>query len=175
MKHRMPLPSIKTILVITVLVVETTILILLILSVIDGESNLRLPTIGRIITLGYEAHGGDILAQAENKTVDWGIVYVGASINRSFILKSKSTTNTIPQLSTTNWTFENQQGQPVAPPTISDIAVSSTLNNTLLAPNEEVNVTITLTVKYDATFVDYLINNEVRTFSFDIIIQPSPV
>lgn len=175
MKHKIPLPSIKTLLTIIVVVAYTIILTSLIVSIIDGESSLRMPTIGNLITMGYEAYGGDIVTTTGNSTLDWGKVYVGTSTNRSFILKSKSNTNTMPQLNSTDWTFKNQQDQPVVQPTVNDITVNWTLNNALLSPNEEVNVTITLTIKYDAAFVDYLINNQVKTFSFDIIIQPTQV
>ena len=48
-------------------------------------------------------------------------------------------------------------------------------NDTRLDPNQKINVTITLTAEYDQTFVDYLINNSVVTFIFDIIIYPSQV
>lgn len=174
-KYRIPLPSIKTILIVIVVVVYTIVLTSLFVSVIDGYSTLRVPTIGNIIALGYEAHGGDIISAGENQTIDWGTIYVGTSTNRSFILKSKSNTITMPQLNATDWIFKNQQDQFVAPPSVIGITVNWTLNNLFLTPNEEVNVTITLTVKYDATFVDYLINNHIRTFSFDIMIQPSQI
>jgi hypothetical protein len=174
-KHWIPFPSFKTVLTILVVVIYTIVLTSLFVSVIDGSNPLRMPTIGNIITMGYEAHGGDIQTAGENQTLDWGTIYVGTSTNRSFTIKSKSNTITIPQLNTTDWTFRNQQDQLVAPPTLNDIIVNWTLNNTLLTPNEELNVTITLTIKYDAIFVDYLVNNNVKTFSFDIIIQPSQV
>ncbi len=174
-RHRIPLPSIKTALIIIVVVVYTITLTSLFVSIIDGSSIVRMPTVGNIITLGYEAHGGDIITNNGNATLDWGTIYVGASTNRSFILKSKSTANTIPQLNTTDWTFKNAQNQSAPPPTVNDITLAWTINNTSLAPNQEINVTLTLTVKYDQTFVDYLINNNITTFSFDIIIQPSQV
>jgi len=172
-KHRIPLPSIKTMLIIIVVAVYALTLTSLIVSVIDGESPLRLPTIGNIIAVGYQAYGGDIVTTAGNQSIDWGTVYVGTSTNRTFTLKSKSTTITTPQLNTTDWTFRNQQNQPVASPAVNDITVNWTLDSTQLAPNQEANVTLTLTVKYDSTFVEYLIDNSVRTFSFDIVIEPS--
>jgi hypothetical protein len=172
-KHWIPLPSFKTTLIIIVVVVYTITLTSLFVSVIDGENLLRMPTVGNIITLGYEAHGGNIITNNGNTTLDWGTTYVGASTNRTFNLKSKSTITTIPQLNTTAWTFKNAQNQTAPPPTVNDITLSWTINNTPLTPNQEINVTLTLTVKYDQTFVDYLVNNNIRTFSFDIIIQPS--
>lgn len=174
-RRRIPVPSIKTALIIIVVVVYTITLTSLVVSIIDGSSFVRMPTVGNIITLGYEAHGGDIVTNNGNATLDWGTIYVGASTNRSFILESKSTVNTVPQLNATDWTFKNQQDQPVTPPTVNDITLTWTINNISLMPNQEINVTLTLTVPYNATFVDYLINNNVTTFSFDIIISPSQV
>ena len=174
-KHWMPLPSFKSILIIIVAVVYTITLTSLFVSIIDGNLIVRLPTVGNMITLGYEAHGGDIIANNGNATLDWGTIYVGTSTNRSFSLKSKSTTITTPQLSTIDWAFKNAQNQSAPPPTVNDITLTWTINNTSLAPNQEINVTLTLAVKYDQTFVDYLINNNITTFSFDIIIQPSQV
>ena len=175
-KHRIPHPSIKTTLIIIVVVVYTITLTSLFVSILDGILPLHVPTVGNIITLGYEVHGGDIRTVFGNQTLDWGTIYVGTSTNRSLILKSKSNTKTVPELNTTGWAFRNQQGQVVVPPTMDDVTVNWTLNpSPPLDPNEETNATITLTVKYDATFVDYLINNNIATFSFDIIIQPSQV
>lgn len=172
-KHWIPLPSIKTVMIIIVVVVYTMVLTSLVVSVIDGNSPFKMPTIGNIITTGYEAHGGDINTTATNQTLDWGTIYIGASTNRSFTLKNKSNIITTPQLNATNWVFKNQQGQQVDPPGVNNISVNWTLNNTPLNPNEEVNVTMTLTISFDPTFIDYIVNNNVTTFSFDIIIQPS--
>ncbi len=172
-KHRIPLPSIKTVMIIVVVVAYTMVLTSLVVSIIDGNSPFRMPTIGNIITTGYEARGGDIQTTAENQTLDWGTIYIGASTNRSFILKNKSNIITTPQLNATDWMFKDQQGQQVDPPTVNNISVNWTLNNTPLNPDQEVNVTITLTIRFDQTFVDYIINNNVTTFGFDMIIQPS--
>jgi hypothetical protein len=172
-KHWIPLPSIKTVMIIIVVAVYTIVLTSLVVAIIDGNNPFRMPTIGNIITTGYEAHGGDIQTTGLNQTLDWGTINVGASTNRSFILKNKSNIITTPQLNATDWIFKDQRGQQVDPPTVNNINVNWTLNNTPLDPNEEVNVTITLTIRFDPTFIDYVINNNVTTFGFDIIIQPS--
>ena len=174
-KHMIPLPSIKTVMIIVVVVVYTIVLTSLVVSIIDGSNALRMPTIGNIITIGYEAHGGDIQTTGVNQTLDWDTIYIGASTNRTFILKNKSNVITTPELNATDWMFKDQQGQQVDPPAVNNMIVNWTLSNTPLNPNEEVNVTITLTVRFDQTFIDYVVNNNVTTFSFDIIIQPSQV
>ena len=175
-KHWIPLPSIKTVMIIVVVVVYTIVLTSLVVSIIDGSNPLRVPTIGNMITIGYEARSGDIQTTGVNQTLDWGTIYIGASTNRSFILKNKSNVITTPELNATDWIFKDQQGQQVDPPAVNNIIVNLTLNPPPpLNPNEETNATITLTIRFDQTFIDYVVNNNVRTFSFDIIIQPSQV
>ena len=131
-----------------------------------------MPTIGNIITIGYKAHGGDIQTIAGNQTLNWGTIYVGTPTNRSFILKSESNTITTPRLNSTDWTF-NDTAVPLQ--FLNDIELNWTLNHTPFNPGEERNVTLTLTVKYEQTLVDYLINNNIRTFNYVIIIEPSEV
>jgi hypothetical protein len=174
-KHWIPLPSFRTILITTIVVVYTVTLTLLFLSVMNGTLVVRLPTVGRIIVLGYEAHGGDIITSHGYPALDWGTTYVGASTNRSFSLKSISVKITTPQLDASNWKFKNEQNQSVPSPTVNGITLSWTISNNSIAPNQEINVTLTLAVKYEQTFVDYLINNNITSFSFDIIIQPSEI
>lgn len=174
--HRIPLPSMKTTLTIIVVVVYTITLTSLFVSVLDGTTIVRVPTVGNLVVLGYEAHGGDIIMQGNNATLDWGTIRVGTSANRSFYLQSQSTTTTIPQLNTTDWIFRNADNQPVTPPSVNGIELNWTLNNgTQLAQRQEVYVTLTLTINSDDAFVNYVLDNNVKTFSFDIIIQPSQV
>jgi hypothetical protein len=49
------------------------------------------------------------------------------------------------------------------------IALCKQNKNRACAPNQEINVTITLTAKFDAIFVDYLMDSNVRAVSFNII------
>jgi len=166
-KRRLLLPSAKTTLTIIVVVTYTITLTTLFASVLRTNHNLLMPGLGNIYTLGYEAG---------NKTIDWGTIYVGASTDRSFNLTSRSNTVTTPLLSYGNWTFRNAQNQAATSPSVDVMKLSWNLSNdTRVYPNQKINVTLTLTAEYDQTFVDYLIDNNVRTFSFDIIIRPSQV
>ena len=163
----MKLPSAKTTLTIIVVVFYTIVLTTLLAAMLRTNHNLLMPGLGNIYTLGYEA---------DNKTLDWGTIYVGASTDRSFNLTSKSNTVTTPVLSYGNWTFRNAQNQPTPSPPVNSMKINWNLNNdTRLAPNQRINVTLTLTAEYDQTFVDYLINNSAVTFTFDIMIHPSQV
>ena len=166
-KRRILLPSAKTALTIIVVAVYTITLTTLIASVLRTNHNLLMPGLGNIVTLEYDV---------DNRTIDWGTIYVGTSTDRSFNLTSKSNTVTTPELTYGNWTFRNAQNQPTPQPSVNNMTINWNLNNdTRLDPNQKINVTITLTAEYDQTFVDYLINNSVVTFIFDIVIYPSQV
>lgn len=163
----MKLPSAKTTLTIIVVVFYTIVLTTLLAAVLRTNHTLLMPGLGNIVTLGYDV---------DNRTIDWGTVYVGTSTDHAINLTSRSNRVTTPELDYGNWTFNNAENQPAPPPSVNNVTLSWSLNNdTQIAPNQEINVTITLTVEYDPTFVDYLINNTIATFSFDIIIHPSQV
>jgi hypothetical protein len=175
MKLGISFPSIKTLLLIAIVVVCTIILTLLSVSLLDGINGVHLPGIGNIVALGYEIHGGDLILRDGSQTIDWGTIYVGGSTNRSFYLKSKSSTTTIPELNYGNWTFRGPEGQNVTAPPLDALTLTWNINNSSLAQNQEVFVTVTLTVEYDETFVEDLINYNIKTFSFDIAIEPTQV
>jgi hypothetical protein len=163
----MKLPTAKTTLTIIVVVFYTIVLTTLLAAVLRTNHNLLLPGLGNIVALGYDV---------DNRTIDWGTIYVGTSTDRAINLTSRSNKVTTPELSYGNWTFKNAENQPAPPPSVNNMTLSWSLNNdTQIEPNQKINVTLTLTAEYDPTFVNYLINNTITTFSFDIIIHPSQV
>jgi len=163
----MKLPSAKTTLTIIVVVFYTIVLTTLLADLLRTSHTLLIPGLGNIVTLGYDV---------DNRTIDWSTVYVGTSTDHAINLTSRSNTVTTPELSYGNWVFKNAENQPAPPPSVNNMTLSWSLNNdTQIEPNQKINVTLTLTVEYDPTFVDYLINNTITTFSFDIIIHPSQV
>ena len=163
----MKLPSAKITLTIIVAVIYTIVLTTLLAAQLRTNHTLLIPGLGNIVTLGYDV---------DNRTIDWSTVYVGTSTDHAINLTSRSNTVTTPELSYGNWTFQNAENQPAPPPSVNNMTLSWSLNNdTQIEPNQKINVTLTLTLEYDPTFVDYLINNTITTFSFDIIIHPSQV
>ena len=94
----MKLPSAKTTLTIIVVVIYTIVLTTLLASVLRTNHDLLMPGLGNIVALGYEA---------DNKTLDWGTVYVGTSTDQAINLTSKSSTVTTPFLNYGNWKFNN--------------------------------------------------------------------
>jgi len=175
-KHRIPLPSAKTALTIIVVVIYTITLTSLFATILYSYRSFRMPSLGTIYTLGYDVYDGDIIIVNGNRTLNWTTIYVGSSINRSFLLKSLSNTVTKPNFAYGNWTFRNEQDQTQPSPPLDNVTVNWDLNNDrLLNPNEVVNVTLTLKIEYNETFIQDLIKFNITTFSFDIAIYPSQV
>jgi hypothetical protein len=123
-------------------------------------------TRGTITVQDLEIYGEDVKVEGENVFIDWGELTLGSSKNASFYVKSSSNVDVELGLNVTNWT----------PPGIEDyMAISWDQNGTLLAPTEELLVTVNLDVSSDGEFVDFLVENLVTAFGFDITIYGSGV
>jgi hypothetical protein len=168
-----PVPSRKTVLLIIVVATATVALNALVVTLLERYQNLHIPSTGNIYALGFDAYGGNITTEDGKQYIDWGTTYVGSQTNRSFYLRSKSNIDTTANLTTANWTYTNTQGQDVASPTTSYLNLTWDYDDSTVKPNQEIYVTLTLSVPYDADFVEYLITNKVTRFSFDIHIYPS--
>ena len=134
----------------------------------NGDYERNLPTTGTIKVEGLEIYGGDIKYDAASDTVyvDWGELTLGAYKNSSFYVKSNSTVDVTLELNVTNW----------EPPGIEEyLTISWDYNGTLLSPTQAVFVTVTLQVASSGDFIDFLIENEVTDFGFDITIYSSGV
>jgi hypothetical protein len=124
-----------------------------------------------------EAYGGNItIVQDGKQYIDWGTIYPGSLINRSFYVKSKSNMPVTLNLSILNITFKNSKGENVSE-TLSlkdPLSLTWNYNNTLLKPNEEVYVTLTLKASSETIFIDYLVDNDVTEFVFNIVVTAVP-
>lgn len=137
-------------------VVSTTISFLL-----QRITNLYIPSLGTIRTLGVEAYFDTNL---ENKTeaINWGTIWPGSSQNVTLYIKSISNIETTLDLNTTNWN----------PTNLSDyMNLTWNYNGTTIHPSEIIQVTLTLSASSSNSFIMYLITNDVKQFSFDIIIS----
>jgi hypothetical protein len=133
--------------------------------------NLHIPSIGALRTIGVEAHGEDIkLDEHGGQYIDWGTIYPGTSENRSLYLRSKSNVKTILNLTTAKWTFYDSEDKIVIDFNASYMNLGWNYNNTLISPEEEIYVTLTLKASVESSFINDLIINKVEKFSFDIII-----
>jgi hypothetical protein len=169
---RFLVPSRKTVLLIIVVAIVAVGLNALVATLLERYQNLHIPSIGNIYALGFDVYGGNITTHDGIQYIDWGTNYVGSQTNRSIYLRNKSNIDTTMNLTTANWTYINTQGQRVAPPSTSSINLTCDYDNNTIRPNQEIYVTLTLSVPYDPEFVEYLITNKVAQFNFDIEISP---
>lgn len=169
---KIPVPSRKTVLLIIVVAIVTVGLNALVATLLERYQNIHIPSIGNIYALSFDAYGGNMTTNNGTQYIDWGTTYVGTQTNCSIYLRSKSNIETKMNLTTENWTYVNTQGQIAETPTTSFIILTWDYDNSTIKPNQEIYVTLTLSVPYEAGFVDYLITNKVTRFSFDIHISP---
>lgn len=162
----------KTLLLIAVVAAITLALSMGISVLLSRYHNLHVPSIGTIYALGVEAYGGDITYQNGTQRIDWGTVYIGTSTNRSVYIRSRSNIPTTLNLAIANLTFEDAQANPAEPPNGSYVQLAWNYDNSTVTPNQEMYVTLTLSISYDSNFINYLITNQISNFSFDIRIYP---
>ena len=163
----------KTVLLILVVAAITIILSTTISMLLSRIHNYHIPSLGTIRTTGVKAYGGNITLKEGKQCIDWGTIYTGALTNRSFHVKSQSNIETTLNLTAANWTFRDFEGNNVTgslPTECADVPPPVTCNCTgaLLSPGEEIYVTLTLWASDDIRFINYLIDERVTEFSFDI-------
>ena len=117
---------------------------------------------GRITVIGLEAYGGDISSANGDFLVDWGTIYVGSSRSVLFYLRSVSNVPTTLIFSVDNWEPKGLEAY---------MHISWNYSGTQVAPGEEISVRIDLNPVYSADFVDYLITNNVNSYSFSLSIK----
>lgn len=170
------LRSSKKMILLILLVAVATILVTTVISIwLSRFHNLNFPSIGTINTIGVKAYWDTTL---HNKTtqIQWDTIYPGTSKNVTLYIQSDSNIDTILELKTANWTFLDSTNKIVYGPSNTSQYMNLTWNydNTTLNPNETIQVTLTLHADNSQSFIQYLINNNVNLFSFDIIIRPKP-
>ena len=157
------LSSKRIILLIIITAIITIIISATISMWLSRTLHFNVPSLGTIKTLGVEAYWNRNL---ENKTeiIDWGTIHVGSSRNVTFYLRSICNVETTLYLNATNWN----------PANISNyMSLSWNYNGTIIHPGEIIQVTLTLSASSSDAFLVYLITNDVRQFSLDIIIGTS--
>ena len=162
----------KTILLILIVAIVTLMLSAAISQWFSRINHLYLPSLGNIRTYGVEAYGGDIQNLTDGEqSIDWATVYPGIRTSRSFYVKSKSNVDSFLSFEFVNWTFLDSDEKNVTEViALDNMNATCSLNGTNLAPKEEVYVTLTLSAGSSSDFIDYILDMEVQTFSFDIII-----
>jgi len=160
---KFPHPSKKTVLLILVVAAVAILLSAAISIWLSKVTRLKVPSIGTITTIGVEAYWDK---NCENKTekVDWGMIWPSSSKNVTFYLRSVSNVDAKLKLNVTNWNPANISGY---------MDLSWDYNGTPISPHEVVQVNLSLSASSSYSFIDYLIANNVKEFSFDIIIYAS--
>jgi len=162
----------KTVLLIIVVVVVTLLLSAAISIILNNNSSITLPSIGNIHTIGVKAYWDPNL---KNQTtgINWGTVYTGESYNVTLYLQSTSNVPTALELTITNWTFINTNNTIASGPADSTPYLNLTwnYNNSTLNPNQTIQTTFTLTTDNSMSFINFLINNNIKQVTMDITIQ----
>ncbi len=167
-------PSKRTVLLILVVAVITTLVGALVSILLQRATNLAVPSLGTIKTLGVEACW-DRNCENETKEVKWDTIWLGSSQNVTFYLRSLSNIETTLNLNAMNWSFYDGDKILVQPPTNTSecMNLSWNYNGTTVHPREIIQVTLTLSASSSNSFIVYIITNDVREFSLDIIITTS--
>jgi hypothetical protein len=133
----------------------------------NSEYDRNVSTTGTITVKGLEIYGGDVTVESENVYIDWGELSLGSSKNASFYVLSNSNVNVTLGLNVTDW----------APIGIEDyIDIFWDYDGTVLSPGHEpLSVTVNLDVASSREFIEFLVENNVTAFGFDITIYASEV
>jgi hypothetical protein len=157
-------------LVLIIIVVITLIAVIApIASWLIETSPARFPSAGYIRTTGVMVYDDPNVKNA-TKEILWGTIYLGSKINVTKYVRSISNVDTTINMTTGNWTFTNSHNTNISEPANRQSYMNLTwdYDNTIVGPGQVIQVTLILTVEDNPTFIDYLIQNDVRAFSFDI-------
>lgn len=162
----------KTALLIVIVAVATIAVSALVSLWLSRYHNLRFPSIGTIHTVGIEAFWDQDLTNRTTQ-IEWGTLYLNTKTNITIYLHSMSNIPTTLTLKTENWTYTDLAGTSIAEPPNRENHMNLTwnYNNQTLNPDETIQTTLTLIVTDNPTFVEYLIQNNIATFNFDITIR----
>jgi hypothetical protein len=88
-------------------------------------------------------------------------------------VESISNVQTKLSLQTANWTFFNSANEVVSGPneTTPYLNLTWNYNNASISPGQIIPITLTLSVTDSPTFINFLADNRVTGFSFDITIS----
>jgi hypothetical protein len=169
------LPSKRTVVLVLAVIVITVILSAAFSILLSRFSNLRLPSLGTIMTEGVEAYWDENLTNkiSTDEKIDWGTLKLGTSKNVTFYLLSISNIETILNLTEKDLLFYDGNGVAMQPPSyiLTYMNLSWNYNGSVVRPGDVIHVTVTLSAGHSPDFVTYLIDNDVRRFTLDIHIR----
>ena len=153
----------KTVLLIVIVAVASIAITTTIFILLSKTDSLNVLSLGTMKTIGVEAYWDP---NRENKTeiIDWGTIWPGSSKNITLYVRSVSNFKATLNLNATNWN----------PANISDyISLVWSYDGTPVNPGEVIQVTLTLSASSSDSFIQYLVDNDVKDFSFEIVIATS--
>ena len=154
--------SSKNIILFILLIVSITLILNSIISILLSKTtNLNIPTIGAIKTIGVEAYWDENLENITN-IINWNNLWLGSSKNVTLYMRSISNEKTVLKLNATNWNPRNISKY---------MNITWNYYQTPVTPDEVVIVTITLSAPGSESFIEYLITNNVQKFTFELIIS----
>ena len=156
-----PHPSKKNVLSVLTVAMITLLLSSAISIWLSDVTDLEVPSIGTIKTIGVEAYWDETLDK-KREAVNWDIIWLGSSKNVTLYLRSVSNVKTILQLNATNWNPINIS---------KHMNLSWNYNGTSINPGEVIRVTITISAPPSVQFKEYIITNDIKEFSLDIVIR----
>lgn len=162
----------KTILLIAIAVLVTLLLSALISSWLSERFSLHIPSLATIETIGVKAYWDSNLSN-ETTELSWPKVYPGTSNNVTLYLQSVSNVKTRLELRASDWTFRNSGNMAVLGPVDRTNYMNLTwnYNNATIDSGQALQVILTLSTDRSDEFVWFLVNNNVKAFSFDIMIS----
>ena len=143
---------------ITITIIVTLVVSSLVSIWLSNNSNLSLPSIGTIKTVGVEVYWDSDL-ENRTETINWETIQVGTSKNFTVYIRSLSNVETTLVLDTTDWSPANLSQY---------VSFIWDYDGRILQPGEVIQVKLTFLSSYSRTFLFFLIENNVKNFSFDI-------
>ena len=131
----------------------------------DQTNDQTIPTKGTLYVSGLDIYGGDTESDSGNVYIDWGELSLGASKTASFYVRSNSNVDVELELNVANW----------APAGIQDfIGISWDYDGSLLSPGQEsLLITVSLDVSSSSEFINFIVDNAVTSFGFDMTVYAS--
>jgi hypothetical protein len=138
-------------------------------SWLNITTNVNFPSAGYIRTTGVKAYWDSAL-QNETRKIQWGTLYIGSKTNVTIYLRSISNVNATLGMKTENWTFSDSNSINISEPADRQSYMYLTWNytNSIIQPNQVIPVTLTLVLEDNMAFIEFLIQNDIRAFNFDI-------
>jgi hypothetical protein len=162
----------KTILLAVSIVAITLSISIIVPMMLNATIRTNLSSWGTIHIIGAKVYYDSALTNATAQ-IQWGKTYPGSLNNVTLYIESVSNVQTQLRLQTANWTFLNSTNAIVSGPSSATPYLNLTWNydNTTLNPSQAIPVTLTLSVSDSQTFIQFLLDNKVTSFGFDIMIN----